>query len=106
MAAESPLAAGEAAEKQWLGYAVEYYSAGKKERELAIGDSMNGRKGYMQSQIVRQRKTDTAWFHLHVESKKHKTNEQQKKSRNRPTGTENKWMVYIGEEDEGVGGGK
>ena len=50
---------------------------------------------------ISQRKTNTVWFHLSVESEK--TNQLSKQaSRNRPLYTENKLMVAGGEGGEGM----
>ena len=54
-------------------------------------------EGFMISKI-RQRKTNTIWSHLHVESKK-----QSKQNENRLIDTENKQVAARGEEDEGWG---
>ena len=53
---------------------------------------MDAPKGIMLSEI-NQRKSNTIWFHLYVESK-----EQNKQNSNRLTDSENKLMVVGGEE--------
>ena len=47
-----------------------------KDRNLAICNSMDEPGGHLLSEItVRQRKTNTAWNHLHVETKPTKPNQ-------------------------------
>ena len=58
---------------------------------------MEGPRVYYAKWNVRQRKTNTVWFHLYVESKK----QNKQKTRNRIIDTQNK-LVVAGE--EGVGG--
>ena len=43
-----------------------------EEWNLATCDNMNGSRRHVASEIVRQRKTNTVWFHLHMKSKKQK----------------------------------
>ena len=51
-------------------YTMEYYSAIKKEWNNAIYSNMDGPRDY-HTKWVRQRKTNTIWYHVHVESKKY-----------------------------------
>ena len=52
-------------------YTIEYYSAVKTEWQSAILSNVDGpRERYAQCNQVRQRKTNTVWNHLYVESKK------------------------------------
>ena len=77
---------------RWMGkdvvhiYTMEYYSAIKKEWNNAIYSNMDGPRDY-HTKWVRQRKTNTIWYHVHVESKKYIQN------RNIPTDVENKLML-------------
>ena len=51
-------------------HAMECYSAIKKKKwNFAICNNMDGLERYMLNEIS-QRKTNTVWYHLHVESKK------------------------------------
>ena len=52
----------------WYIYTIGYYSATKKWK-FAICDNMYGPWGYMWNEIS-QRKTNTVWSHLYVESRK------------------------------------
>ena len=51
-------------------YVIGYYSAiKKKEGNLAICGNVDGTWGHYTKWNVRQRKSDTVWSHLYVESK-------------------------------------
>ena len=70
-------------------YTMEYYSAIKKDKVLPFATTWMDLEGIMLSKIS-QRKKNTIWFHLYMESEK-LINEQ--KSTDRPISTENKVMV-------------
>ena len=53
----------------WCTYTVEYYSAVKKNEILPFVITQMDLEGIMLS-VVSQRKTNSVWFHLYVESKK------------------------------------
>ena len=55
-------------------YTVEYYSAVKKNENLPLAERGMDLEGIMLSEIS-QRKTNSVWYHLYVESKKERKKE-------------------------------
>ena len=82
----------------WYVYAMEYYSAIKKEWNNAICSNTNGPKNYHTKWSKSDRKTNIIWYHLRVKSKKKKndTNEFIYKTEI-DSDFENKLMVTKGE---------
>ena len=82
---------------------MEYYSIIRKNEILPFAATWMDLKGVMPSEIS-QRKTNTVWYHLYVESKKKKntTNWWIQKKGSRLTDTENKLGV-TSERKEGIG---
>ena len=74
--------------KMWYIYTMEYWAI-KEEWYNAICSNMGGPRDY-HTKSVRQRKTNTIWYHLYAEFKMTHMNLQ---NRNRLTDTENKLMV-------------
>ena len=78
---------------------MEYYLVIKKKKNLTICNSIYGPRGYYAKWDISVRKTNTIWFHLHVESR-----EQYKPTNNnRLIDTENRLMVTRGDINWGNG---
>ena len=73
-------------------YTVEYYSAVKKNENLPLAERGMDLEGIMLSEIS-QRKTNSVWYHLYVESKKYN---ELVNITNRLTDTESKQVVTSG----------
>ena len=80
---------------------MEYYSAIKKNAILSFATMWMDLEGIMLSEIS-QRKINTVWYHLYVESKKYNKLVNIKK-RSRLTDIENKLMITSGEREGGRG---
>ena len=86
----------------WYIYIMEYYSIIRKNEILPFAATWMDLKGVMPSEIS-QRKTNTVWYHLYVESKKKYNKLMNTKKGSRLTDTENKLGVTRRKRKEGIG---